>query len=90
VRDHVYIEEDMPPMERAPHLPHKAKTLVTADARITAYSGGKVEVYDRRNDSNELNNLGVTDAEGVLVTDMKQKLLDSLIRYSDMARLNPD
>jgi hypothetical protein len=77
-------------MERAPHLPHKAKSLVTADARITAYSGGEVEVYDRRNDSNELNNLGVTDAEGALVADMKQKLLDSLIRYSDMARLNAD
>ena len=90
VRDHVYIEEDMPPLERSGFLPHKARTLVTEGARITSYSTGETEAYDRLNDPEEMNNLGVTDPEAKLVGEMKQQLLDKLIHYSDSARMNVD
>jgi hypothetical protein len=87
VRDHVYIEEDMPPFERA-RIPHKARTLVTKEARMSSYSTGETEVYDRMADPDELNNLAVTDPSSTLVSTMQKKMITHLLNYTDMARLS--
>jgi arylsulfatase A-like enzyme len=88
VRDHVYIEEDMPLVEAVGRVPHRARTLVTHENRITAYSSNEVEVYDRVNDPDELTNLCVSEPGSSQVAEMKQRLIESMMQYSDFSRVN--
>lgn len=90
VRDHVYIEEDMPLVEALPKIPHRARTLVMPEHRVTLYSSHDLEVYDRVNDPDELNNLAVTDPGSPAVSGMKQRLMEAMLDYGDFSRLNID
>jgi arylsulfatase A-like enzyme len=89
VRDHVFVEEDMPITEHAP-IPHKARTVFTAEGRITRFSAGETEIYDFRDDPDELNNLATTAPDTAFARAMSDRLTQTLIDYADMARINPD
>ncbi len=89
VRDHVYIEEDLPPTEAGGRIPHKARTLVTAQGRFTRYSSGETEAYDFGADPTELRNLAQTDPGSSFTIEMNDRLANALLRYSDLARVNP-
>ena len=86
---HVFVEEDMPITERGP-VPHKARTLFTADGRITRFSTGETEVYDFGTDPDELDNLATSDPDSTYVREMQDRLTQTLIDYADLARLNAE
>ncbi len=87
IRDHVYIEEDLPLFEST-RIPHKVRTLVTQDARISTYSTGETEIFNLVDDPAEMNNLAVTDPSSETAINLKDRLTNALIQYSDLARLN--
>jgi arylsulfatase A-like enzyme len=89
VRDHVYVEEDMPITERGP-VPHKARTLFTENGRITRFSTGESEVYCFDDDPDELDNRATSDPDGAFTRALQDRLTQALIDYSDLARINPD
>jgi hypothetical protein len=89
VRDHVYVEEDMPITERGP-IPHRARTLFTRDGRITRFSTGETEVYRFDDDPDELDNRVTSDPDGAFSRAMQDRLTQALMDYSDLARVNPD
>jgi len=89
VRDHVYVEEDMPITERGP-VPHKARTLFTENGRITRFSTGESEVYCFDDDPDELDNRATSDPDGAFTRALQDRLTQSLMDYSDLARINPD
>jgi arylsulfatase A-like enzyme len=89
VRDHVYVEEDMPITERGP-IPHRARTVFTRDGRITRFSTGETEVYRFDDDPDELDNRMTSDPDGAFSRAMQDRLTQALMDYSDLARVNPD
>ena len=89
VRDHVYIEEDMPITEARGLIPFKARTLVTSDGRSTIYSSGEKEVYDLSRDPDEYNNLSSLDPDSKFVRSMNDRLMQAMLDYSDLAIKSP-
>jgi arylsulfatase A-like enzyme len=89
VRDHVYIEEDMPIVEATGVLPYKTRTLVTKEGRVSHYSTGDSEVYDHAQDPDEFDNRATTAPQSGFVKEMNEKLIQKLMQYSDLARVEP-
>ena len=86
VRDHVYVEEDFPPAEVFPVFPHKVRSVVTDEGRITCYSTGETEVFDLHDDPDELVNLAARERDPVRCTALRERMIGTLIDYSDTAR----
>ena len=86
VRDHVYIEDDFPNHARMPLLPAQTRTLISAAGRISRYSTGEVEVFDLEGDPQELTNLASRPEGRDRRFHLGERLTDSLLRYSDIAR----
>jgi arylsulfatase A-like enzyme len=86
VRDHVYVEEDFPPAEAFPVFPHKVRSLVSDEGRISRYSTGETEVFDWLGDPDERVNLAVGARDPARREVLRERLLDALVACSDTAR----
>jgi arylsulfatase A-like enzyme len=86
IRDHVYIEDDNPNFERMRVLPARARTLVCDEGRITRYASGETEVFDLEGDPDEMNDLADRPEGQERQQHLSERLMDALIRYSDLAR----
>lgn len=85
VRDHVLIEDDLPPRTAALlGLPNQIRTIVTENARFTRDSLGYEQLFDLDADPDEMHDLSQTDAprRGELVT----TLLDAMMSVDDSGR----
>ena len=86
VRERVYIEEDMPLALLGGPLPLKTRTIVDDRYRYTRYSSGEAELYDLRDDPDEMNNLAISGRADLLRLEKSEQLADALIRYSSLPR----
>jgi arylsulfatase A-like enzyme len=86
VRDHVYVEEDFPPAEIFPIFPHKVRSLIVDEGRITRYSTGETEVFDWAADPDETVNLASARRDPARCEALRDRLMSALIDYSDTAR----
>lgn len=89
VREQVYVEEDFPQARAFPFpVPHKARTLVTDDARITRYVGtNETELYDLAEDPLELDNRWGREGAGARRSDMVDRLLDAIVEHGEPPRV---
>jgi len=76
VRDHVFVEEDFPLALRGSPLPLRSRTMVFENYRFSRYSSGECEIYDLKNDPNELNNLASEDSAQAIRSRLTEKMLD--------------
>jgi arylsulfatase A-like enzyme len=85
VRDAVYIEEDMPIDVMRMGRPYALRTLLTADARLTIFGGTeRGELFDLKNDPDEMNNLFDKPEGKVLRAKMMERLARTMLEYTDM------
>lgn len=80
IRDHVLIEEDeltgMPGLEG----PQRMRTVITDDARLTVYTGtGQGELFDFRDDPQELENQYGDPAGRPLKQELTELLVESMV-----------
>jgi arylsulfatase A-like enzyme len=84
VRDAVLIEEEMPVDVMGLGRPYALRTLLTDDARLTIYGGiQNGELYDLKNDPDELNNLFGKPEGQQLRAVMMERLARTMLEYSD-------
>ncbi len=84
VRDRVYIEEGMPVDVTGQGSAYCLRTLVTEDARLTIYDGFEHgELFDLKNDPNEMNNLFAKPEGQQLRTEMMEKLVYTMMAYTN-------
>lgn len=87
VRDHVLIEDDMPPViERLTLIPAKIRTLITKRHRYTRNSKGEEQLFDLLDDPEEMSDLKRSDSVRSRVL---EQLLDAMIAADDAARGAP-
>ncbi len=87
VRDRVLIEEGMPVDVTGQGSAYCLRTLVTEDARLTIYEGfDHGELFDLKNDPDEMNNL-FAKAEGrQLRAEMMEKLVYTMMAYTNYGK----
>ena len=69
-----------------PLLPAQTRTLISDAGRISRYSTSEVEVFDLEGDPQELTNLASRPEGRDRRFHLGERLTDSLLRYSDIAR----
>lgn len=84
VRDHVYVEEDMPLALHGSFLPLRSRTLMTERYRLSRYATGDVELYDRANDPDELHNRALDPACAGERAALTEQLLEAMTRASPL------
>ena len=83
-RDEVLVEEDEMIDLFGVGRPLRMRTLVTADGRLTVYDGmAQAELFDRREDPDELRNLWDDPAGRTLRAEMTERLVQALLRADD-------
>ena len=87
VRDRVLIEEGMPIDVTGQGSAYCLRTLVTEEARLTIYDGfDHGELFDLKNDPDEMNNL-FAKAEGrPLRAEMMEKLVYTMMAYTNYGK----
>jgi len=81
-RSSVLIEEDQPYGVDGLPAPVRIRTIVSDSARLTEIAGQQtVELFDLRNDADEMNNVGATNAD--LLSKARAEMIDQLMRVSD-------
>ena len=86
IRDHCIIEEDEDSQRDSYKLPTlRVRTMVTEDYRITVYQGHENtgDLYDLKNDAQELNNLWQDENSKQVKDRLLMKLLHELMNYQD-------
>lgn len=88
VRDHVYLEEDFPQAARFQFpVPHKARTLITEDARITRYTGtGEGEIFQLGEDPFEQRNRWRDPATRAHRRELMERLVDAITEHAEPPR----
>jgi arylsulfatase A-like enzyme len=84
VRDHCYIEEDMPLARLGGPLPLHSRTLITPNHRYSWYSGGDVEVYDLAADPDERVNLAVRADQRGLRGELAERMVAAAAAVSPL------
>ena len=88
VRDYVLIEDDIAPITaKLTPIPAKTRTLITEDCRYTRNSKGEEQLFDLRDDPDEMQDLKQT--QPVRRAEMIERLTDALIAADDAARGAP-
>ena len=88
VRNEVLIEDDIAPITaQLTPIPAKTRTLITEDYRYTRNSKGEEQLFDLRNDPDELEDLKATDTSARSA--MIERLADALMGADDAARGAP-
>jgi len=86
IRDHCIIEEDEDSQRDSYKLPPlRVRTMITEDYRISVYQGHENtgDLYDLKNDPEELNNLWYDENSIQLKNRLLVKLLHELMNYQD-------
>ncbi len=84
VRDAVLIEEDMPVDVMGQGHSYCLRTLVTEDARLTLYAGSDHgELFDLKNDPDEMTNLFARPEGQELRADMMQRLAYAMMEHTN-------
>lgn len=90
VRDRVLIEEGMPLDVTRQGSAYCLRTLVTEEARLTIYEGFEHgELFDLQNDPDELNNLFAKPEGQPLRAKMMEKLVYTMMAYSNQGKVPP-
>ena len=88
VRDWVLVEDDVAPITaKLTPIPAKTRTLITAGHRYTRNSKGEEQLFDLRDDPDELTDLKRSDT--VRRAQLIEQLVDALIAADDAARGAP-
>lgn len=88
VRDSVLIEDDIAAVTaRLTPIPGKTRTLITATHRYTRNSKGEEQLFDLRNDPDEM--VDLKDQAPALRSQLIEQLADALIEADDVARGAP-
>ena len=88
VRDHVLIEDDVAPLvARRTPIPGKTRTLITERHRYTRNSKGEDQLFDLRDDPDEMRDLSARDP--ALRAQLLERLADALLAADDAARGTP-
>jgi arylsulfatase A-like enzyme len=89
VRDVVYIEEDFPQAGVFPFpVPHRARTIVTSDARLSRYVGtGEGELYDLADDPLERANRWADESHAARRAQLVDRLVDEMATHAESPRL---
>ncbi|MFK7805382.1 MAG: sulfatase-like hydrolase/transferase [Anaerolineae bacterium] len=87
VRDRVLVEEGMPLDVTGQGSAYCLRTLVTDEARLTIYDGlEQGELFDLKNDPDELNNLFAKPEGRPLRAEMMEKLVYTMMGYSNYGK----
>lgn len=91
VRDFVYVEEDFPQAPLFPFpVPGRARTLVTANARLTRYAGTEPgSHYDLAADPEERRNLWADPSRSAARRELSDRLLDCVMNHATPPALGP-
>ncbi|MEM7219499.1 MAG: sulfatase-like hydrolase/transferase [Pseudomonadota bacterium] len=88
VRDDVLIEDDIATVvSRLTPIPAKTRTLVTERFRYTRNSKGEEQLFDLRDDPDEMNDLKAVDAS--VRSMLLERMTDALLAADDAARGAP-
>jgi arylsulfatase A-like enzyme len=89
VRDAVLVEEDFPLARRRGPIPHRARSVITDDGRITRYSSGEGQLFDLATDPDEIRDLWRDPAAADRRAALFERLAVELMAADAMARPEP-